>query len=168
MNKLLFSALTMALTLMFFAPVIAAENEILASLEKDGIQLQQIADNDLGEIRGAALISYQPYPSVTAGFKVHQVNYKGFGSKSDYRSYAYTGFGYSPSEYRYYQYEGGTYIVAGDEWRADDVSGVNQWNYGNSYVKEYHLQVVDPNTGQPSPFAFRESAWNRPISTFRW
>lgn len=168
MNRSLLSVLTMALTLIVFTPAVAAENDILASLKEEGVQVQQIADSDLGEIRGAALISYQPYPSVTMGLKVHQVNWKGFGSKSDYRSYAYTGYGYSPGQEIRYGYEGGVYLVAGDEWRADDVSGLNQWNYGNSYLKEYHFQVLDPNTLQPSQFAFRESAWNRPISTFRW
>lgn len=32
-------------------------------------------------------------------------------------------------------------------------------------MKEHHLQVVDPsNPAIVSPFAFRETSWNRPIS----
>lgn len=168
MKKLMTFALAAAMTLAMSMSAMASDNAILASLESQGVQVQQIANADMDEIRGAALISYQPTPSVTQGHKTHQVSWKGFGSKADYRSYQYVGSGYSPNEKLYYQYQGGTYRIAGDEWLADDVSGPQAWNRAYSYLKEYHFQVIDDTTGAVSPFAFRETAWNRPISTFRW
>lgn len=144
-------------------------NPILDSLKQQGVKVQTLADEDLGKIRGAALIVGQPMPSVTLGFKEHFVTYIGWGSMVDYGSYIYTGGGYNPGAEKYFLYEGNTYRVAGDSWLADLVSSPTSWNRAYAQEVEYHYQILDPNNSYaPSSFAFRETAWNRPISTFSW
>lgn len=150
------------------ATAVFASTPILDALKGQGVVAQAIGDMELGEIKGAALIYGQPYPSVTAGKKEHFVTYKGWGSYSDYNAYNYIGNGYDPSAVLYYSYGGSYYRVAGDQWLADLYSSPYTWNRANSQVIDQHFQVLDPNTLAPTAYAFRDSAWNRPITTFSW
>lgn len=123
--------------------------------------------NEMSELRGAALIISQPYPSVVSGLKTHMVSYKGWGSIYDYVSYNYIGSSYSGGSITR-QYNGNTYLVGGDEWKADLYSGPNTWTNANSQLIEYHYQILNPGSGAPSAYALRDLAWNRPISKFFW
>lgn len=146
-----------------------AANPILDDLRQQGAQAQPLNDEALDKIKGAALIYGQPMPSVTVGLKEHSITYKGWGSYNDYSSYNYIGYGYNPSnKYTFTHTDGGTYRVAGDQWLADLVSAPNSWSAANAVLIEYHYQVLDPNTYAPTAWGFRETAWNRPISTFHW
>ena len=50
-----------------------------------------------------------------------------------------------------------------------DLSGnPNQWSQANSIAIERHLQILDGITLNPTNQSVRETAWNRPITTFRW
>ena len=151
-----------------FAPFAHASNPILDSLRQQGVTAPALSNETLSEIKGAALISGQPAPSVTAGLKSHHVSYKGWGAYTDYGSYNYMGNSYDPSNNYTFQYQGGTYRVAGDEWLADLTSGPNTWSAANAQLIEYHYQILDPITAAPTTYGFRETAWNRPISTFSW
>lgn len=150
---------------------------ILDSLQQQGVRAIAMTDAELDEIKGAALISGQPYPSVTLGLKQHFVTYKGWGSKTDYNSYNYIGNSYNPDPdpgsgvpgvFRV-AYGGGIYGAAGDEWWADDKSSPNSWSRANAKLKETHYQILDPGNGYaPSIYALRDSGWNRPLTTFFW
>lgn len=161
-NKLLLGATFLS------TPVISfADNAILDSLRDQEIKIAEMSSGEMKEIKGAALISGQPRPSVTVGQKDFHVSWKGFGSTTDYRQYRIVGNSYSPSEKPQFVYEGNTYNVAGDRWLADLSGNPNQWSAANARLAEYHYQVLDRNM-QPTSYAFRETAWNRPISTFSW
>ena len=56
-----------------------ASNPILGSLKQQGIEAKVLAEAELSDIKGAALISGQPTPSVTVGLKTHRVTYKRLG-----------------------------------------------------------------------------------------
>jgi len=127
-----------------------------------------MSSKDMEKSRGAALIINQPHPSTTEGIVTHQVTYLGWGNTSDYNSYNYIGNFFNNGDYISYSYNGGTYYTMGDLWEADMLSDPNSWNASNAQLIEYHLQVMDPATFQPTEFAFRESDWNRPITTFSW
>lgn len=163
--------LALILSFSFLAAVssaVFAASPILDSLKQQGVQAKALTDTELSEIKGAALIYGQPTPSVTVGMKVHMVTYKGWGSYSDYAAYNYIGNSYNPSNDNVFLYNGGYYRVAGDQWMADTVSSPYSWNAANAQLAEYHYQVLDPNTYAPTAYAFRETAWNRPITKFSW
>lgn len=163
-----------------------ASTQILDSLKQQGVQSTTLNNADLAEIRGSAYDSYiainassatvlsgQPLPSVTVGTKSHNVTYKGWGSYSDHTAYNYIGSGYSPGTVGLASYGGGNYWVVGDKWLADTSSPPTSWNAANASLIEYHYQIVVPDSnGLPSSttssYAFRYTAWNRPISKFSW
>ena len=145
-----------------------ASNPILGSLKQQGIEAKVLAEAELGDIKGAALISGQPTPSVTVGLKTHRVTYKRWGSQLDYSSYNYMGNSWDTKNDKMFTYEGTAYNVAGDRWLADMASAPNVWNAANAQQIEYHYQLLDANTLAPTTFAFRESVWNRPITKFSW
>jgi len=156
------------LSLAFLPGASHAENAILSSLNKQVSNTRTISDKELENIRGASLIIGQPLPSVTQGSKTFQISWKGFGSKTDYRQYRYFGDSYSPHENQKYNHGGTTHTVAGDTWMADLSGNPNQWSQANSIAIERHLQILDEITLKPTNQAVRETAWNRPITTFRW
>lgn len=155
-----------------FSPVLAyaSNNPILDHLASSEGKFSAMSTLEMKEARGAALIVGQPTPSVTRGLKKHMVTWKKFGSKADYKSYNYIGNTYQPASFNAYtfSYNGGSYYVAGDQWLADDISSPSSWSLANTYLKEYHYQVLNPSTGAPTAYAFRETTWNRPISKFNW
>ncbi|KPA87888.1 MULTISPECIES: hypothetical protein [Pseudomonas] len=159
----------MAAALILAVPAIShAGNPILESLKSQGLQPAELSDKQLGDIKGAALITGQPMPSVTQGLQTYHVTWKKFGSQSDYRSYNIVGTSYDPHGVYTYDYDGGTYYVAGDRWLADKTSNVGAWNLAYATEIDLHVQVLHPETKQPSVYGFRTSSWNRPISTFSW
>ena len=147
-----------------------AANPILSDLNMSFQEVEVMNDSVMSETRGAALIVGQPTPSVTHGLRKHLVTWKGFGSKADYQSYNYIGNSYTPDSQHnlIFTYNGGNYHVGGDQWLADDISSPSAWSASNAYLKEYHYQVLNPTTEAVTAYAFRETAWNRPISTFNW
>ncbi|MDR0277334.1 MAG: hypothetical protein LBJ37_05580 [Paucimonas sp.] len=161
---------TLLAALVFSLPAIShAQNPILASLKEQGVQAVKLDNAAMGEIKGAALLTGAALPSVTQGLKTYEVTWKKFGSQTDYRSYNIIGSSYDPHGIYTYNYEGNTYRVAGDRWLADKVSNANSWALANSTQIDLHVQVLDPNNNyQPSVYGFRDSSWNRPISTFSW
>ncbi|WP_404416413.1 hypothetical protein [Marinospirillum sp.] len=161
MKKLFFLTALISITSYSYA-----ENTIFDSL-KENASLVTMTSHEMSDAKGAALISGQPYPSVTAGLTTHHITYLGWGSYSDYQSYNYIGSAYSNDDYSV-NYEGNTYAIGGDEWMADIYSDPNSWSLNNAQLIEYHYQILHPETLEPSNFAFRESAWNRPITTFSW
>jgi len=107
-----------------------AGTAIVDSLQSQGLEVKAIADTQLNELRGAAVIVGQSQPSVLQGIKEHHVTYKGYGSYSDYRSYNYIGNGYNPGNFTI-TYNGSTLDVACDEWLADKTSSQNSRNRYN-------------------------------------
>ena len=168
-SVLLFYCFIALTVLLLSVSVGYAGNPILESLNTQGMNVEALDDSFLGTIRGGAVevIWNQPTPSVVYGLRSHHVTYKGFGSETDYRSYNYVGSEYSPKDYTY-EYNGAYYRVGGDQWLADLTSDPNSWNSAYAVRAEYHLQILDPVTKQPTNAAFRDSAWNRPITTFSW
>lgn len=152
----------------FVSPLASATTSILGEGENSSTKI--MSKQEMQDARGAALISGQPYPSVTHGLKKHFVTWKKFGSTADYHSYNYIGNSLTPDTGHTLQftYMGSAYHVGGDQWLADDISAPTAWALANSYLKEYHYQVLNPSTDAPSTYAFRETSWNRPISTFSW
>lgn len=172
-----FAILLSSFALTMISGTATGANPILDSLKEHGVQPKALTNAEMSEIKGTALISGQPYPSVTYGLREHNVTYKGWGSYNDYNSYNYIGNSYSPTpSYPNSQpgwfpvtYSGATYAVAGDEWWADTVSSPNSWSRANAQLVEYHYQLLNPNNGfAPSTYALRESVWNRPITKFSW
>ena len=173
MNRRILCFLAAVAFVFVSASMSMAENAILASLENQGVTMEMMDDTALDSVRGTAVIYGASYPSVTTGFKEHHVTYKGFGADGDYRSYNYIGNSWSPYNFTV-SYEGGallpagTYLAAGDDWLVDRTSSPNSWNSYYAELAEYHYQVLYPDTGNPSPYAFHASAWNRPLTTFTW
>lgn len=159
-------------------PSFASSNEILQALNNQGIEVELMSDESLGEARGAAwtLLTGQPMPSVTHGVRIHMVKWKKFGSKSDYSSYNYVGnydlpdhHATNPNADPYgIEYQGTIYHYGGDQWVADDVTAGSAWSASVAYVKEEHYQLLNWPADTPSIYALRDSSWNRPISTFIW
>lgn len=145
-----------------------AANAILASLDRQGHNAVPLPDEKLRDIKGAALVIGQPFPSVTQGSRTFHVSWKGFGSQADYRQYRHWGDSYSPQENQKVSYAGKIYTVAGDTWMADLSGNPNQWALVNSIPIEYHLQILNEDNLQPTNQALRNSSWNRPMTTFRW
>lgn len=167
MKKLIF--LTALSTMSIATPSFASS--ILDSLNQQGVSVEAMSDKALDEARGAALITGQPFPSVTHGLRTHMVKWKKFGSKSDYMTYNWMGSFDNTDDHTAplaYTYNGIQYHVGGDIWKADDITAGSGWTNANSYVKEYHYQVLDYPSDTATIYAFRETAWNRPISTFSW
>ncbi len=167
MKKSLCYCFAVLTVVMFSAATSMAANPILTSLKAQGVNIKVMDDASLDTVRGTALIWNQPHPSVVWGLKTHHVTYKGFGSYVDYRSYNYIGSGYN-SNAQLFVFQGTTYLVGGDQWLADQTSAPNTWNAAYAVGAEYHYQHLDPNTGNPTGAAFRETGWNRPITTFSW
>lgn len=156
---------------------VLAKTQILDSLKMQGVQATALDDADLNlikgaytyyDVTGASVLTGQPTPSVTRGMKTNYVTYKGWGSYSDYSAYNYIGYGWSTSNDNRATYSGGVYSIAGDRWMADTSSAPNAWQAANAHLVEYHFQVLDPNTSAPTTYAFRNTAWNRPITKFSW
>lgn len=145
----------------------SATSPILDALSQQGVNAEVLKDQELKDVRGAAVLFGQPLPSMTSGIKTNLVAYKGWGSTSDYLSYNWVGSSETSGSKRV-PYQGNNYDVVGDVWLADDVSGPYTYNVANSYTKDQHLQIVLPGTLTLSDYAFRFSSWNRPISTFTW
>ncbi|WP_397459005.1 hypothetical protein AB3464_03880 [Pseudomonas asplenii] len=145
-----------------------AQTPILSSLEAKGIKVTVLDDESLGKIRGAARITGHPYPSVTQGMKTYNIRLKRFGNEHDYRSYYSIGSAWDPHGKYEHTENGVTYKVAGDRWLADksDAPG-GSWNASNAERVDFHYQALDDN-GAPLNFGWRETSWNRPISTFSW
>ncbi|WP_273820913.1 MULTISPECIES: hypothetical protein [Pseudomonas] len=158
--------LLLAITLL---PAISvAQPAILSSLKAKGIPVTVLDDQSLSQIRGAARITGHPYPSVTQGLKTYKMRLKRFGNEHDYRSYYSIGRDWDPHG-KYEQIENGiTYKFAGDLWLADksDSPG-GHWNASNAVEVDHHYQALNEN-GTPLNFGWRETSWNRPISTFSW
>ncbi|UUQ64565.1 hypothetical protein NLK61_25730 [Pseudomonas fuscovaginae UPB0736] len=145
-----------------------AQSSILDSLEAKGIQVTTLDDLQLSKIRGAARITGHPYPSVTQGLKTYNIRLKRFGNEHDYRSYYSVGSEWNPHG-TYTEIEDGvTYKVAGDRWLADksDAPG-GSWNASNAVEVDVHYQALNEK-GAPLNFGWRDTSWNRPISTFSW
>ncbi|MFZ4963834.1 MULTISPECIES: hypothetical protein [Pseudomonas] len=158
----------MALALFFLPSLSMAKTPILQSLEAQGIRATALSDQSLSEIKGSGLIMDQPYPSVTQGMKIYNIRLKRFGNERDYRSYYSVGSEWEPHK-EFLHYENGVeHKIAGDRWLADksDAPGGN-WSASNATVVDYHYQALNDN-GTPKNFGFRESSWNRPVSTFSW
>ena len=60
------------------------------------------------------------------------------------------------------------YMACCDIFLADILSSPNEWNSANTVTKEQHLQLINAATGQPMPYAYHESTWNRPFGIVRW
>lgn len=151
------------------SPLAAASSPILDALKEQGVQVQPLTDQELENIKGAALIYGQPTPSVTYGLKTHQVTYKGWGNYADHNAYNYIGYYYNPDNNHLYQHtDGNWYRVAGDQWLADRTSGPTTWVGAYAVPVEYHYQILNRDTYAPTSYAFRETTWNRPISKFSW
>lgn len=147
---------------------IYAENAILSSLSDSGVTAAQLSDNEMREIKGAALISGQPKPTTTRGLFTYQVSWKGAGSQQDYRSYRIVGNSFD-SDIRLKRTEGGkTYDVAGDRWLADRSGNPNQWVASRATEIEYHYQILNGPGGEATDQGLRNTNWNRPISTRSW
>ncbi|NVZ27913.1 hypothetical protein HX881_20340 [Pseudomonas gingeri] len=145
-----------------------AQSPILASLEAQGIQVKILSKEQLSKIRGTARITDQPYPSVTQGIKIYNIRLKRFGNEHDYRSYYSVGSDWSPHGTYTHSESGIEYNIAGDRWLADksDAPGGN-WSASNAVEVDFHYQALSKN-GTPLNFGWRETTWNRPISTFSW
>ncbi|KPA96229.1 hypothetical protein [Pseudomonas asplenii] len=145
-----------------------AQPSILSSLQAKGIQVTVLDDESLSKIKGAAMITGHPYPSVTQGLKIYNIRLKRFGNEHDYRSYYSVGSHWSPHKEVIYTENGMSYHVAGDRWLADksDAPG-GEWNANNAVEVDVHYQALDKN-GSPLNFGWRNTSWNRPISTFSW
>lgn len=160
---------------MVSAGVSLAENSILSSLKAQGVSHAVMDDAALDAARGTALtvLVGQSQPSYIGGIKTHHVTWKGFGSVYDYNQYNYIGNAWTPGVYNM-DYAGGsilpagTYRVGGDQWWADTQSSPYSWSKANSDLFEIHYQVLYPSDGSPSQYAFHESVWNRPLTTFIW
>lgn len=145
-----------------------AQTSTLSTLEAQGIQVTVLDDQSLGKIKGAARITGHPYPSVTQGLKTYNVRLKRFGNEHDYRSYYSVGSDWNRQKNLTRTEDGTTYQVAGDRWLADksDSPG-GSWNASNAVEVDSHYQALD-NNGVPLNFGWRETTWNRPVSTFSW
>jgi hypothetical protein len=148
--------------------VVFAGNPIIAGLESEGVTVERLSDERLGQMKGASMIVGQAHPSVISGLKVHQITWNKFGSLQDHRSYWYMGSDYDPHRQYGVTYNGVDYSVGGDRWLADTISGPGSWRLANATEIEYHYQALNKDTAAPENFGFRASSWNRPISTFRW
>ncbi|MCD5991019.1 hypothetical protein K3169_07915 [Pseudomonas phytophila] len=147
-----------------------AGNPILDSLEEQYFGLERLGDEKLAKLKGTRLIADLSMPSVTTGMRYHYVSWKKFGNKGDYRSYNYLG-DHHDNRYGFtYKWAGFAEPtnVAGDKWMADTSGNAQLWNKAQFEMVEYHYQVLDKNTRLPRELGFRESRWNRPMSTFRW
>ncbi len=144
-------------------------NPILEALAASGNAPAVMTDEELHHPRGMALqqIYNMPAPSVLLGVKEDHVTYLKFGSTAGYRSYRYVGFSYDPRAS--YLISDGTVMErgVGDTWRADLYSSAYSWNFSNSQVIEHHLQAFTPS-GNPLPYGYRATNWNRPASRFSW
>ncbi|WP_296264280.1 hypothetical protein [Pseudomonas sp. UBA6562] len=161
--------LKFALTAAVILPMAAyADNPILVSLKAKEKTLTVLDNAKLEEIKGAALLIGQPLPSVTMGLRTYQVTWKKRGSTADFRSYQRIGYDYDPHRKLTFNENGVEHKVAGDRWLADQISNVGSWSLANSFEIDRHFQALDPNTGTPLNFGWRNSAWNRPTSTFSW
>ncbi|WP_409525920.1 hypothetical protein [Nitrincola sp. MINF-07-Sa-05] len=145
---------------------------ILESLANQGGVYKTIDEPELKNVRGSSIVYASAiysgaFPMATQGKLTHMVNYLGWGSQSDYRSYYYQSYSWAPHEEVYVHYDGLYFSAFGDEWRADMSSPINQWSYANSVVKEWHYNLWYSD-GTPSPYYARATSWNRPISTFSW
>lgn len=145
-----------------------AENAILSSLTDQGVQTTAFSDEKMNGIRGASIIIGQPRPSASQGLKNFHVSWKGFGSKADYRQFRIVGEEWNPHTIGRYDYQGETHYVSGDTWLADLSGNPYQWSAANAVAIEGHWQILDKLTLLPTNRAIRETAWNRPITTFRW
>ncbi|QXI26460.1 hypothetical protein [Pseudomonas vanderleydeniana] len=147
-----------------------AQIPLLSSLQAKGIQVTALDDDSLSKIRGTARITGHPYPSVTQGLKTYKIRLKRFGNEHEYRSYYSIGRDWSPHKKQTYTdaETGKTYHVAGDRWLADksDAPG-GHWSASHAVEVDSHYQALDKN-GAPLNFGWRETTWNRPISTFSW
>lgn len=151
------------------SPLAVASSPILDALKGQGVQIQPLTDQELEKIKGAALIYGQPTPSVTVGLKTHQVTYKGWGNQADHNAYNYIGYYYDPSNnHGVVDTDGNIHRIAGDRWLADRTSGPTTWVGAYAVPVEYHYQILDYYTAVPTAWAFRETAWNRPITKFSW
>lgn len=154
MRKNYFYLFAVMVLLMFSAATSMADNAIMESLKNQGISTKTMDNASLNAVRGAALISGQPAPSVVWGLKQHHVTYSGFGAIADYRSYVYVGSGYNTNA-QIFTYNGNNYLVGGDQWLADLTSTPNTWNAAYAQLAEYHYQILNPTTGLPTTYAFR-------------
>ncbi|MGY2197520.1 hypothetical protein [Pseudomonas gingeri] len=157
-----------ALVLYFLPALGFAQTPILSSLQAQGISTTLLSNQALSKIKGTALITDQPYPSVIQGLKIYNIRLKRFGNEQDYRSYYSVGSEWDPHRKYFYKENGIEHQVAGDRWLADksDSPG-GQWNASNAVQVDLHYQALNDN-GTPKNFGFRESSWNRPVSTFSW
>lgn len=146
-----------------------ATNPILDALVRDSANTQIMTDHEMAIARGSALqrIDNIASPSVTMGLKEHHVTYKKFGSYSDYMSYRYIGFSYSPQDKPIVTSNNFSQRVVGDVWMADVYSSAYSWNLANSRAIEIHLQAVT-QSGQLLPYGYRTTQWSRPINKFSW
>ncbi|QXI30602.1 hypothetical protein [Pseudomonas vanderleydeniana] len=153
----------------FFLPAVSfAQSPIISSLEAKGIKVTVLDDESLSKIKGTARITGHPYPSVKQGLKTYNIRLKRFGNEHDYRSYYSVGSEWNPHKNHKYIENGKEYLAAGDRWLADksDAPGGN-WNASNAVEVDHHYQALSDN-GTPLNFGWRETSWNRPISTFSW
>ncbi|WP_338525991.1 hypothetical protein NUH87_11200 [Pseudomonas batumici] len=144
-----------------------AHPPILTSLQAQGVQFTILSDQELSQIKGAARITDQPMPSVTAGLKIYNVKLNHFGNEHDYRSYRIMGSEWDPHGTYEHLENGIKHKIAGDRWLADKSSGTD-WNMNNATEIDYHYQAVDEKTGVPYNYGWRETSWSRPISNFSW
>jgi len=154
--------------ILYLAPNLGfADTSILSSLQAQGIHPATLSDQEMRKIKGAARITDQPMPSVTAGIKIYNVKLNRFGNEHDYRSYRIMGSEWDPHG-TYEHFENGiNHKISGDIWLADK-SDTPDWNVSNSIRVDFHYQALDENTGVPFNYGWRETSWSRPISTFSW
>ena len=154
-------------TILYLLPETSlAHSSILSSLHAQGIQITALSDQALSQIKGTARITDQPMPSVTTGLKIYNVKLNRFGNEHDYRSYRIMGSEWVPHETYDFFENGIRYSVAGDRWLADK-SDSPDWSLSNSIRIDQHYQALS-DTGAPLNYGWRETSWNRPISTFSW